>query len=500
MTNSDAAARSGAFTTYFRRERDVGSDRTIRGRKRTKVVATVGPASESEDVLRRLFHEGMNIARINMGHGDYADHTKRIDMVRHLSEELERPIGILVDLQGPKIRTGRLAGNESVKWDPGAKVVITCSDCPGGTAEQVGTTYKDLYRDVSPGDVVLVDDGRLRLNVDRVEGRDIHLTVDIGGDLKSNKGINLPGVKVSAPALSERDKEDLAWALDIRTDFIALSFVREAADIRAVRRRIEEAGQRIPIIAKIEKPDAVENIHEIVREADGIMVARGDLGIEISTERLPVVQKHLISTANTYGKLVITATQMLESMMDNPFPTRAESSDVANAIFDGTDAVMLSGETAVGDYPVEAVGEMRRIAMEAETSPYFTAIKPDPTVGEFDRHTDAVTTATEILAERLDAKAILVFAHNPAKPQLISKHRPNQPVLVFCHDIETWRRHSLLWGVVPLIIPPSADPLDLVESGVREAERCSLLEKGDQVVVLLGYGRGRANTVRVLEV
>jgi pyruvate kinase len=472
---------------------------TRRARKMTKVVATLGPASENPETIRNLMHAGMNVVRLNMSHGDHADHLKRLTLVRTLSKELQRPVSILADLQGPKIRTGRLIGGTPVEWKVGAKTVITVAECPDGTAERVGTTYSGLAKDVIPGNTLLVDDGRMRLQVDSIHGDDICCTVLVGGLLKNNKGINLPGVNVSAPSLSDKDKADLAWAIANDVDYIALSFVRNARDVRNVKNRIQETGRTIPIIAKIEKPEAVENIDEILNEVDGIMVARGDLGIEISTQRLPVVQKELIRRANRAGKLVITATQMLESMIENPIPTRAESSDVANAIFDGTDAIMLSGETASGKYPVEAVAEMMRIAIEAEKSDYM----PQMEIGmsnAFNNYALAISSAAHLLCTELKANGVMVFSHNTEKALLLSKQRGDVPVVALCYDEQTWRRLSLFWGIVPLMMPFKEDLNDQLEAGTDECLRNGIFADGDTVVVLCGVSKQGANTLKIHQI
>ena len=470
---------------------------TKRARKMTKVVATMGPACNDEAILRDMFHAGMNVARLNMSHGEHADHLARLTLIRKLSKELERPVAVLADLQGPKIRTGRLKGGTPVEWKPGAKTVITVAECPEGTAERVGTTYDGLAKDVEVGNMLLVDDGKMRIQVDSVHGDDIHCTVVVGGLLKNNKGINLPGVKVSAPSLSDKDKADLAWAIANEVDFIALSFVRTARDVRNVKNRISETGRTIPIISKIEKPEAVENIDEILAESDGIMVARGDLGIEISTQKLPVVQKELIRRANAAGKLVITATQMLESMIESPIPTRAESSDVANAIFDGTDAVMLSGETASGKYPVEAVAEMMRIAIEAEKSPYMPSPSLNKKTAHFDRQAFAISGAASLLCRDLDAAGIMVYSHNVEKATLLSKQRINVPVVALCYDEATWRRLCPLWGIVPLLVPFKEDVNDQIEVGNEECVRHGIFHDTDTVIVISGVSKHGANSIKV---
>ncbi|MBA3685860.1 MAG: pyruvate kinase [Planctomycetes bacterium] len=470
---------------------------TKRARKRTKVVATVGPASTDPEIIRDLFRAGMNVARLNMSHGNQDDHLRRLHLVRTISKEMERPIAVLADLQGPKIRTGKLVGDLPVQWKSGGRTVITVADLPQGTAERVGTTYSGLAKDVRQGSTILVDDGRMRLQVDEIVGDDIRCTIVVGGTLKNNKGINLPGVQVSAPSLSEKDKSDLAWAIANDVDYVALSFVRNARDVRNLKHRIAESGRVIPIIAKIEKPEAVENIDEILAEADGIMVARGDLGIEISTERLPVVQKGLIAAANRAGKLVITATQMLESMIENPIPTRAESSDVANAIFDGTDAVMLSGETAAGKYPVEAVAEMMRIAVEAEGSPYMPKLVLDAKAATFDHFSMALTGAADLLTRELPANGIMLFAHGSEKALLLSKRRGSMPMIALCHEERTWRQLSLYWGIVPLLVPFKEDLQDLLETGTAEALRHEIFRDGDTVVIIVGFSTTGANSIRI---
>ncbi len=473
---------------------------TKRARKRTKIVATIGPACSSEDVLREMFRAGMNVARLNMSHGDHKDHLERLQLIRRISKELERPVAVLADLQGPKIRTGRMKDNQPVEWKVGDLVVITVADCPEGTAKRVGTTYAGLARDVIKGNVLLIDDGRMRAEVDHVDGDDIHCTVLVGGWLKSNKGINLPGVTVSTPSVSEKDKADLAWAIANDVDYIAISFVRSARDVRNLKNRIAESGRDIPVIAKIEKGEAVDSIEEILNEADGIMVARGDLGIEISTQRLPVVQKDLISKANRQGKLVITATQMLESMIENPIPTRAESSDVANAIFDGSDAVMLSGETAYGKYPVEAIAEMTRIAAEAEKSPYMATVKLDRNSAPFNNFAFAFSGAADYLSREINANGIVVLSNGVEKALLLSKRRGHIPLVALCYDERSWRRMSLFWGIIPILIPFMDNLQDLVEKATEECLRFKVFSEGDTVVVISGISAAGANTIKVYQI
>ncbi len=473
---------------------------TPRFQKRTKIVATVGPASSHPEVLRAMFRAGMNVARLNMSHGTHETHQASLELIRQLSRETERPVAILADLQGPKIRTGKLAGDAPVELHADAELVITVADCPEGTASRVGCTYAGLANDVSPGATLLIDDGRLRLTVTQVDGEDVHCRVVVGGLLKSHKGINLPGVKVSTPSLSDKDKLDLAWCINHDVDFIAMSFVRSARDVRNLKNRIAEAGRSIPIIAKIEKPEAVEDIDAILAEADGIMVARGDLGIEISTQRLPIIQKDLIYKANSLGRLVITATQMLESMIESPIPTRAESSDVANAIFDGTDAVMLSGETAYGHFPVQAIDEMTRIAAEAERSMYLRPITLDPRAATFNHYAQAMAMTAANLARAIEANGVLVLSQRVDKALLLSKMRGRLPTVVICHDERIWRKMCMYWGVLAVIVAPSDDPQDLIERAASECIRHGMLRDGDTVVVIYGTSERGANTVKVVQV
>lgn len=488
-----------SLTHYLQRELESEHSLTARGRKKTKVVATLGPSTDDEEVLRAMYHAGLNMARFNMSHGGHEDHKRRLDAVRWMSMELERPIASMVDLQGPKIRIGKVT-EEGATWAPGDEVVITTDECPDGTAKRVGCTYSDLHKDVKAGDTVLVNDGRLRLTVKQVDHRDIHLIVEIGGPVTSNKGINLPGVSVSAGPMTEKDKADLAWAIENDVDYIALSFVSSAQDIHNLRRRIRECGRDIPIIAKIEREEAVRNMEDIIRTADGIMVARGDLGIEMSTERLPVIQKHLIRRASAHGTLVITATQMLESMIESPIPTRAETSDVANAIFDGTDAIMLSGETAVGKYPVEAVQEMLRISVSAEVSHYLPKASVLPDLLPIDELTFAVTTAAAQLAETIKAAGVMTFSHSTQKPDLLSKLRFPGLTISMCYDDVTWRRLSPLWGTAALRVNFTEDPMDLLEAGLTEALRHGVVSEGDTIVVLTGFGATSGGAIRVVKV
>lgn len=459
----------------------------LRARKRTKILATLGPASDDPAVVRAMLEAGVNAVRLNMSHGTHADHLRRLELVRRLSTEMDRPVAVLADLQGPKIRTGLLADGKPVELKVAGLITITTAPCPAGTAERVGTTYAGLAKDLKPGDTVLVDDGRMRFTVESVDGPDVRCRIVVGGWLKNSKGLNLPGANVTAPALSEKDREDLTWALDHEIDFIALSFVRSARDVRHVRTRIAEAGHATPVIAKIERPEAVAAIDDILAEADGIMVARGDLGIEMSIERLPIVQKELILRANRLGKLVITATQMLESMIEGEMPSRAEATDIANAVIDGTGVVMLSGETAMGRHPVETVRAMSAILLEAERSRYLPSFEPDPAAGTFSKAGVALSGAAHLLATDLETAAILLSTRSTEPALLLSKRRGKATMIAICTDERVWRSYCLYWGVVAVLVPLSHDLQTLVEAGVDAAVSHGFLTVGDHTVILTHF-------------
>ena len=456
----------------------------LRARKRTKILATLGPACDDPATVRAMMEAGVNAVRLNMSHGTRDDQLRRLRTVRELSKEMDRPIAVLADLQGPKIRTGRLKGGTPVELVPGRRLIITTDSCPEGDADRVGTTYTGLSKDLKPGDTVLIDDGKMRLRVESVAGHEISLNIEVGGLLKNSKGINLPGANVSAPALSDKDREDLAWAIENGVDFIALSFVRTARDVRHVKSRIAEAGRNVPVIAKIERPDAVSNIDGILAEADGIMVARGDLGIEISIERLPIVQKELILRANRLGKLVITATQMLESMIEGEMPSRAEATDIANAVFDGTGVVMLSGETATGKHPVQTVAAMSSILLEAEKSRYLPTFEPDPEAQTFSRQIMSLSGAAHRISVETGADAILISSLTPEPALLLSKRRGRVPMVCICTEERLWHAYCLYWGIAAVLVEPATDLQALLESGIDSAIAHGFIRDGQNAVVL----------------
>lgn len=468
---------------------------------KTKIIATIGPASNTKDMLRKLTKAGMNVARLNFSHGSYKEHGRVIDRIRSISKEMKQPIGILLDLQGPKIRTGMLKDRKPVTLRRNRTFLITSKDVPAGTADIVSTTYTSLAEDVKKGDKILLDDGLIELKVVTTTKDTVTCTIVHGGILKEHKGINLPGVNVSAPALTEKDKMDLEFGIKSKVDYIALSFVRKPEDIRYIKSVMKKQDADIPVIAKIEKPEAVESLDEILEITDGVMIARGDLGVEMRPEQVPNIQKQIIDKAIRANKMVITATQMLETMISNPVPTRAEASDVANAIFDGTDAVMLSGETASGRYPEKAVQMMSRIASEAEASPFMTYNIHHERDHE-DLVTNAVAQSAVNILHELDAVAIVVFSISGKTSKIISKQRPCKPVYAFSPSIEVFNRFSLVWGVTPLIIPKINDARKIIDAGEKILRDKKLIRKKDIVIIVTGLAlkSGSTNIIKIHEV
>jgi pyruvate kinase len=466
--------------------------------RRTKIVCTIGPASRDPDVLERLIAAGMDVARLNFSHGSHDSHAEVIRLIRRLAAGAGRPVAILQDLAGPKIRIGALAAGV-IQLRPGDPFTLTAREVPGD-ARQVSLTYKGLPADVAPGDALLLADGALELRVLDVAGPDIHCRVVTGGALSSHKGINLPSRSIRAPILTEKDKGDLAFGLAQGVDFVALSFVRSAEDIRQARAQLEALGAAVPLIAKIEKHEALEDLDAILAEVEGLMVARGDLGVDIPLERVPRAQKRLIETANRAGKPVITATQMLKSMVDAPRPTRAEVTDVANAILDGTDAVMLSEESAAGQYPVDAVQVMDRICRETEGDfPHRLWIRRFFPQGTGDPP-GAVAHAACELATRIGAAAILTCTRSGGTTRKVALYRPAQPVLAATPDEGTWRRLALSWGCVPLRTDYTESLDEMIAAALAAARRAGLLEPGDPVVVTAGHPihlPGSTNLIRV---
>jgi len=468
--------------------------------RRTKIVATIGPASRERPVLERLGRAGVDVVRLNFSHGEPQEHLRVMAAVREISAALDRPIAVLQDLGGPKIRTGRLKGGQPVLLADGARIVITTDESVEGDASIISTTYAALARDVHPGDRILLDDGNLELRVVRATEKDVECEVVHGGLLRPHKGMNLPGVKISAPALTEKDHRDLALGIKNGVDYVAVSFVRQAADVEQARAVVAALGGTAPIIAKIEKREAVENLDAIVGAADGVMVARGDLGVELPTEEVPTLQKRIIQAANTVGKVVITATQMLESMVEHTRPTRAEASDVANAIVDGTDAVMLSAETAAGRYPVEAVETMARIAVYTEEHlSQRDPVRRRASANPMRIVARSLARVAVLVAEELECKLIVAFTASGSTACMVSMYRPHPPIAAITYNEEAHRRLALWWGLVPLKCGIARTTDEMVMEAEALLKRKKLAGPGDVVLMLGGQSHtaGATNMIRV---
>lgn len=450
--------------------------------RKAKIVCTIGPVSRTRVRLRELLEAGMDVARLNFSHGTHAEHAEVVRTLRELSTQRKRSVAILADLSGPKIRTGRLRGGRPVQLRAGQRLVLT-SEPIEGTAEQLHVSYPRLAQEVAPGARILLADGLLELRVLARRGRALFCRVVNGGELGERKGVNLPGAHLTLPSMTKKDYNDLRFALRQGVNYVALSFVRRAKDVQAVERSIRRLGYNTPVIAKLEKPEAIDDLDNILAVADGVMVARGDLGVEMNPEKVPVVQKLIINKANERKIPVITATQMLESMTQNPRPTRAEASDVANAIFDGTDAVMLSGETASGRYPREAVEMMAKIIVEAE------AVAPRPPRRRGERAASVGETIAESVvhvSDFLKLKAIAVFTERGSTARLVSKYRPAPPIVAFSPHQEVRRRLALLWGVLPRRIGRTRDIDHLSAQAERRLLEEKLVRKGDLVGLVAG--------------
>jgi pyruvate kinase len=462
--------------------------------RRTKIVATLGPSSDSVEQLRALVAAGMDAARLNLSHGTHEEHAERAGRVRQVADEIGRPIAVIADLQGPKLRIGGLA--EPVVLKTGEEVTVCAEELASdGDLPVAPAVIGDVLQ---PGHDVLIDDGLVRLRVGEVDGGRARCAVIVGGRITSHKGVNLPGIPIPIPSLTEKDTADLEFALGIDVDFVALSFVRSSADVRDLRALIERAGSHAHVIAKIEKAEAVDVLDDVLKETDAVMVARGDLGVEIGAALVPLLQKRIILRCLEVGKPVITATQMLESMVHQAEPTRAEASDVANAILDGTSALMLSGETAVGDYAVEAVATMDRIARVIEPSMDYRHELPEanenPTIG------GAMSNAACDLAEALRAKAILVPTVTGKTPSAVARLRPRRPIVALTHAGWAMRQLALEWGVTPLEIPETDDVNDLWNRSVSAAREAGLVESGDRVVITAGTAVNIPGSTNVIKV
>lgn len=453
--------------------------------RRAKIICTIGPACDSEDCIRDLMQLGMDVARLNFSHGTHVEHARRIRRLRRVARRLKRTICILQDLQGPKIRTGRLKNGKPVSLDAGAHLTITPRDV-AGTASLISTDFPSLAREVEPGARILLSDGRIELRVLAIHGADVECEVLNGGMLAEHQGINLPGAAVSIPALTDKDKHDLKFGLQHGVDAVALSFVRSADDIRMAEDLMRAFGRAVPIVAKLEKPQAIERLEEILEAANGVMIARGDLGVEVPPEQVPIIQKRVIQRAAVWRRPVITATQMLESMTQNPRPTRAEASDVANAIFDGTDVVMLSAETASGQYPRETVAMMTRIILEAEAS--MAELPQTPRRRERHRYSIAETICESIAhaAEDLPMGAIAVFTESGNTARMLSKHRPKACIYAFSRNLEICNRMNALWGVQPIHKNQWNSAEEMVRTAERELLPKGVIRKGDVLGLVAG--------------
>jgi len=457
--------------------------------RRAKIVCTIGPATESPEQIQALVDAGMDVARINRSHGEAEEHARVIERVRAAARASGRPVAVLVDLQGPKIRLGRFVEGKH-ELAEGDVFTITTEDVPG-TKELVSTTYKGLPGDAKVGDRILIDDGRVAVRITAVEGPRVVTRVEVAGPVSNNKGLNLPGVAVSVPAMSDKDEEDLRWALRLGADLIALSFVRSAADYDDVARIMSEEGRTVPVVAKVEKPQAVENLSEIVDAFDGIMVARGDLGVELPLEQVPLVQKRAIELARRAAKPVIVATQVLESMISAPRPTRAEASDCANAVLDGADAVMLSGETSVGDYPIEAVRTMARIIENTEVhgSDRIAPLNWHPQT-----RSGAITHAASEVAETLSVKYLVTFTQTGDSARRVSRLRSSIPMLAFTPVSHVRNTLALSWGVQAYEVPTAEHTDAMVRQVDQTLQANGLAENGDLVVIVSGAPVGVPGT------
>lgn len=463
--------------------------------RRAKIVCTLGPAVGSYEDVLELVRSGMDVARLNLSHGDHADHLTAYQHVRRASDETGRAVCVFADLQGPKIRLGRFADGP-VDLAVGDRLTITTDDVVG-TADRVSTTHVGLPGDVAAGDTILVDDGKVSLKVLSVEGNDVHTECVVPGPVSNNKGLNLPGVAVSVPALSDKDAEDLRWALRAGVDMVALSFVRNAADVDDVRRIMDEEGFRVPVIAKIEKPQAVENLHEIVVTFDAIMVARGDLGVELPLEQVPLVQKRAVEIARRNAKPVIVATQVLESMIGSPRPTRAEASDAANAVLDGADAIMLSGETSVGKYPFEAVRTMARIIENTEDHG-LERIQPLGT--QPSTKGGAITWAASQVGSLLDVKYLVTFSQSGDSARRMSRLRSRIPVLAFTPEPRVRSQLALTWGIETFLAPFVKHTDEMVLQVDTSLLSIGRAEKGEQVVIVAGSPPGIPGSTNAMRV
>lgn len=469
--------------------------------RRTKIICTIGPASESEENLREIMKAGMNVARFNFSHGSHAEHKRKFERIRKLREELQLPIATMLDTKGPEIRLKDFKNGKEM-LEAGQKFILTTREVEG-TKDIVSVTYTDLPKDCREGMRILLDDGLIELHVDKVNDTDIECTVENGGKISDKKGVNVPGAVLTMPYLSEQDTSDIIFGCEMGFDFIAASFVRTRQDVLDIRNILKEHNSPMKIISKIESIQGIANLEEILDESDGIMVARGDMGVELPFEEVPVQQKKMIKLAEAQGKYVITATQMLDSMIHNPRPTRAEATDVANAIYDGTTAIMLSGETAAGDYPIEAVKTMAKIAERTEKDIDYVGRLKKRDSNHVNDVTTAISHATCTVAAEVEADAIISVTMSGFTARMVSKYKPSCPVIACTVNPTVCRQTNLLWGVIPLHIRQEDTADELFREAVSSAIAAGYIKKGDKVVITAGVPlgiSGRTNMIRVEEI
>jgi len=471
--------------------------------QRTKMIFTIGPASDSKDILTKLMNIGMNVTRLNFSHGTHEDHKIKIDLIKNLREELNKSVAIMLDIKGPKIRTHNFNGDK-VLIDKGQKFIFSCGKEILGNKERCSVSYGDLYHDLKDNGTILVDDGLLEFKINSIEGTEINCTAINSGYIGNHKGVNVPNVSISLPAVTDKDKLDLIFGCEQAVDIVAASFIRKAEDVLEVRKILNaNGGDYIQIISKIETQEGVDNIDAIIEASDGIMVARGDMGVEIAIQKVPIIQKMIIHKCNAVGKPVITATQMLDSMIRNPRPTRAEASDIANAIFDGTDAIMLSGESANGDYPLEAALTMAKIAIEAESNIDFRVALNERKYVSLNNISNAISLATCTTADELNVSAIITATQSGHTARMVSKYRPRCPIIAVTPSKQVARSLSINFGLQSIVSVELTSTDELVADAVEKCLNAGYIKKGDIVIIAAGIPVGQSgttNTMKILEV